>query len=61
MLRWYGHTEKMEEDQFVKRIIGSDVRGVLLRVNLQKRWMDCLKRALNERGMCLELEKMICE
>ena len=31
VLRWFGHMERMEENQLVKRIIGSDVRGVRLR------------------------------
>ena len=31
MLNWFGHMERMEEDRLVKRIIGSDGRGVRLR------------------------------
>ena len=30
MLRWFGHMERLEEDQLVKRIVGSDVTGVKL-------------------------------
>ena len=26
MLRWFGPTERMEEDRLVKKIVGSDVR-----------------------------------
>ena len=54
MLRWIRHNERMEEDWLVKRIVGSDVRSVRLREWLQMAWMDCVKRALNGRGMCLE-------
>ena len=38
--------ERMQEDQLVKRIVGSNVRGVRLR---GRPWMDGVKRALNER------------
>ena len=31
VLRWFGHIERMEEEQLVKRIVGSDVRDVWLR------------------------------
>ena len=27
----FGHMERMEEDQLVKRMVGSDVSGVILR------------------------------
>ena len=27
VLRWFGHIERMEEDQLVQKIMGSDVRG----------------------------------
>ena len=30
MMRWFGQMERMEEDQLVKRILGSNVRGVRL-------------------------------
>ena len=30
-LRWFRHMKRMEEDQLVKKIVGSDVRGVRLR------------------------------
>ena len=31
VLRWFGHMQRMEENQLVKRIIGFDARGVRLR------------------------------
>ena len=30
MLRWFEHMDRIEEDRLVKRIVGSDVRGVRL-------------------------------
>ena len=30
-MRRFGHKERMEEDQLVKRTVGSDVKGVRLR------------------------------
>ena len=43
----------------MKRIVGSIVRGVMLRGRPQTGWMDILKRALNERGMSVEQGRMI--
>ena len=31
VLRWFGHMKRMKKDQLVKRIVGSDMRGVRLR------------------------------
>ena len=44
----------MEEDQLVKRIIGSDESDMKLRERLQMGWMNSVKRALNKRGMSEE-------
>ena len=43
--------ERMEENQMVNRIIGSDVRGVSLRERPLVGWMDGVKRLLNERNI----------
>ena len=59
VLRWFGHMERMEEDRLVKRIVGSDVRGVRLRGRPRTGWMDGVKRALNEREMSVEQGRMI--
>ena len=42
--------ERMKEDRLVKRIVGSDVRGVRLRGRPRTGWMNGVRRALNERG-----------
>ena len=31
VMRWFGHVERMKEDQLVKKIMGSDIRSVRLR------------------------------
>ena len=59
MLEWYGHKARIEEDGLVKRIIGSDVRGVWLRGIPRMRWMDDVKRMLNERGMFMKEGRML--
>ena len=45
----------------MKRIVGSNVRGVRLRGRLQKGWMYGVKRALNERGMSVVQVRMIVD
>ena len=59
MLRKFEHMERMEEDWLVKRIVGSDVKGVKLRGKPHTRWLHVVKRVLNEREMFVEQEKMI--
>ena len=54
MLRWFGHKERMDEDQLVKRKVGPDVRGVRLRGRRRTGWIDGAKRELNERRMSVE-------
>ena len=53
-LRWFGHIERMEEDRLVKRIYRSEARGVAPRGRPQLRWMDGVKRALNDRGVSVD-------
>ena len=49
----------MKNDQLVKRILGSDVRGVRLREKLRTGWMRGVKRALNGKRMTVEQGRMI--
>ena len=51
--------KRIEEEQLVKTIIGSDARSVRLRGRARMGWMDGVKRALNEREMFMEQERMI--
>ena len=59
LLRWFGHVERMQDDKLVKRLVGSDVGGGRLRGRPRLGWMDCVKRALNERGMTVEQSRLI--
>ena len=54
VLRWFGHIERMEKDQLVKKIIGSEARGVRLQGRPRMGWMDAVKRAFNERGLSVK-------
>ena len=50
--------ERME-DQLLKKIMGSDVRGVRLRGRLQMEWIYGVKKALNEKGVFVEQGRMV--
>ena len=52
---WFGHMETKKEDRLVKRTVGSDVRGVMLRGSPRTGWMN----SVNERGMPVEQGRMI--
>ena len=51
VLRWFGHMERMNEDRMVKKVLISEVNGNRARGRPRFRWMCCVNRALNERGM----------
>ena len=54
VLRWFGHTERMDEDRLVKRIVKSEVQGARPRGRPPLGWKDSVKRALDARGMTME-------
>ena len=43
---------RMEEDELIKRIVGSDARSERLRGTPQMGWMDGVERVLNDRDDC---------
>ena len=59
LLRWFGHVERMQDGKLVKRLVRSDVGGGRLRGRPRLGWMDCVKRALNERGMTVKQSRLI--
>ena len=38
-LRWYGHTQRMAEDNWPKKIINPDIGGKLCKGGQRKRWI----------------------
>ena len=56
VFEWFGHIERMEVYWLVKRIVGFDVRGVRLRAKPRMKWINGVKRALNKKGMSVDLE-----
>ncbi len=59
VLQLFGYVERMEEENLVKKITRSDVRGVRPRGRPQMRWMDNVKRVLGARGMSVEQGRMV--
>jgi len=41
-LRWFGHVERKDDNDWVKRIIW-EVEGIRQRGRLKKTWWDCVK------------------
>ncbi len=50
-LRWFGHIERMENEEFVKRVYLSSVEGVNRRGRPLGRWDDKMKEYVSERGV----------
>jgi len=42
-LRWFGHVQRREEEDCVRRILEADVRGQRSRGRQRKRWIDVVK------------------
>ena len=49
-LRWFGHTERMGNEEFVKKVYRSESVGPNSRGRLPGRWRDRVKEYMCERG-----------
>ena len=49
-MRWYGHVMRSDEEYVGKRVVGIAVQGSR-RGRPKKRWMDCVKDDLREKGL----------
>ena len=45
-MRWYGHVMRRDEEYVGKRVMGIEVQG-----RPKKRWADCVKDDLREKGL----------
>ena len=50
VLRWFGHVERMDNERLLKKVMNAKVNRSA-RGRPRFRWMDGVKRALNDRGM----------
>ncbi len=50
-LRWLGHIERMENEEFVKKVYLSSVEGPSRRGRPLGRWEDRVKEYVSERGV----------
>ncbi len=48
-LRWFGHIERMEDEEFVKKVYRSSVEGTNRKERPLGRWEDSVKECLGER------------
>ena len=57
-LRWFGHVERKEENDWVKKCIRMNVTGVVGRGALNKTWRSCVERDITAMGR--DREKCVC-
>ncbi|KAK3893161.1 hypothetical protein Pcinc_003002 [Petrolisthes cinctipes] len=50
-LRWYGHVERMQGEEFVKKVYGSEVVGPGVRGRPPVRWQNRVEEYVKERNM----------
>ncbi len=69
--RWFGHIERMENEEFVKKMYQSSVEGPNRRGSPLGRWEDRGKEYVSERGVrgnglewarreCMDMERWRC-
>ena len=51
VLRWFGHVERMENDNTAKKIYVGECAGSLSVGRLRKRWINTVKDFLKKRGL----------
>ncbi|KAJ8710705.1 hypothetical protein PYW08_009220 [Mythimna loreyi] len=50
-LSWYGHVKRRDETHVTKRVLSLHVDGWRGRGRPKKRWMDCVKSDMKEKGV----------
>ena len=50
-MRWYGHVMRRDEEYVGKRAMAIEVHGSGRRERPKKRWADCVKDDLREKGL----------
>ena len=50
-LRWFGHVERKEENNWVKKCTRMNVTGVVERSAPMKTWRSCVKKDMEAMGM----------
>jgi len=50
-LRWFGHVERKDDNDWVKRCITWEVEGIRQRGHLKKTWWDCVKNGMESLGL----------
>ena len=56
VLRWFGHVERMDNDQLLKKVLNAKVDGRSAKRRPRFGWMDGVKRALNDTRMDVKEE-----
>ena len=59
-LRWFGHVERKEENNWVKKCTRMNVIGVVDRGAPRKTWRSCVKRDMKAMGIKEEMAKDRC-
>jgi len=50
-LRWFGHVEPKDDNDWVKRCITWEVQGIRQRGRPKKTWWDCVKNDMESLGL----------
>jgi len=51
-LRQFGHVERKDDNDWVKRCITWEIEGIRQRGRPEKTWWDCVKNDMESLGLC---------
>ena len=49
--RWFGHVERKDDNDWIKRCTTWEVEGIRQRGRLKKTWWDCIKNDMENLGL----------
>jgi len=50
-LRWFGHVERKDDNDWVKTLYNVEVEGIRQRGRPKKTWWDCVKKDMESLGL----------
>ena len=56
-MRWFGHVSRIDDGEAVKYIIGMEVGGSRRRGRPKRKWMGCVKKDMEIKGLSMEKTK----
>jgi len=50
-LRWYGHVQRLEDENTIKQCANFELEGVRRKGRPKRKWLDCIKKDMKEKSV----------